>query len=262
MFFKELLQYFLIQLIYTLGSILFFGFLISACQKAFYRNLGTMSLTACYVTGFIGTPIHECSHALFCIIFGHKIVDMQLFQIGASDGAIGYVEHSYNPKNIYQRIGTFFIGTAPILVISALLYLLAYLLIPELLFGIIGQVESIGDKLGAKELFSVVIYIFKALWEHIRMGKFWIFLLVGIFLALHMSLSGADIKNAAGGLGILLLVLFVTDAVLHLFGVLDSFTVLVIKGASFMITFLSVSLVISFVAVLFSLLIRWIARKF
>ena len=60
-----------------------------------------------------GVMVHEIGHALFCVIFRHKIVEMKLFS-PEEDGTLGYVNHSYNPNSFYQRIGNFFIGTGPI----------------------------------------------------------------------------------------------------------------------------------------------------
>ena len=92
----DILLGFLLQILFTIGLIVLVGFLIALCNKKFYSNLGGLGMTACYVTGCIGTPIHELSHALFCLIFGHKITEIKLFQINSDDGTLGYVKHSYN----------------------------------------------------------------------------------------------------------------------------------------------------------------------
>ena len=111
----------LLQLVVIFGLIFIFGFTIAAINKRFYYNLGDKSHIVCIATGFIGTPIHELSHALMCIIFGHKINEIKLFTPSCSDGLLGYVNHSYNSKNFYQRMGNFFIGIAPIVFGSCLL---------------------------------------------------------------------------------------------------------------------------------------------
>ena len=99
---------FLLQIGFTVGITVLFGWLIAQCNRTFYRNFGRYGRTVCYLTGAIGTPLHECGHALFCLLFGHKIHEIKLFQIG-DDGTLGYVKHSYIKKNVYQRSGNFFI---------------------------------------------------------------------------------------------------------------------------------------------------------
>ena len=82
----NLLVCFLLQIAFTIGLIILFGFLIALCNKKFYANIGNYSRMVCYITGAIGTPLHECAHALFCVIFGHKITAIKLFQINSDDG--------------------------------------------------------------------------------------------------------------------------------------------------------------------------------
>ena len=77
-----------------------------------------------------GVMIHEIGHAIFCLIFRHKIVEMKLFS-PEEDGTLGYVNHSYNPNSFYQRIGNFFIGTGPIWFGVAVLCLISWLLLPN-----------------------------------------------------------------------------------------------------------------------------------
>ena len=101
----DILVCYLLQIVFTVGLIVLFGFLIAFCNKRFYANFGNYGRAVCYITGAIGTPLHECAHALFCLIFGHKVTEIKLFQINAADGTLGYVNHSYNPKNIYHKVG-------------------------------------------------------------------------------------------------------------------------------------------------------------
>lgn len=73
------------------------------------------------VTGAIGVPVHEISHAVLAIIFGHKINRIVFFQFKQNEKTLGWVEHSYNKRNIYSSIGIVFVSLAPILVVPVIL---------------------------------------------------------------------------------------------------------------------------------------------
>ena len=253
----EVFYNFAIQILFTLGIVIVFGLLIGLCNRWFYRNMGPFGSAACYVTGFIGTPVHECAHALMCIIFGHRIVEMKLFQI-SDDGTLGYVQHSYNRKNLYQRIGNFFIGIAPILVISALLYFLASYLVPDMLQQITALVAKIDIQNGFAETFTQIGNILYTFFSFYTVGKWWIFVILGSFLALHMNLSNADIKNAFGGLILLLLLLFSVDTFLYFFAgnTLYFVTAVCIEIGGYLTSFLAMALIISLFAVIVSFILR------
>ena len=207
--FPTILLNFAIQAGCTVGAIYLCGFIIALLNKGFYRNFGSSALTVCYITGFIGTPVHECSHALMCLIFGHKITDMKLFQVGAHDGTLGYVEHSYNQRNWYHRIGNFFIGVAPVTVISTLLFFLSNWLTP----GMMGSFVSVnfqGNFFGGIGQIFTILGVYAVTWQ------FWVYLLLAIFLSLHMTMSGPDIKGSLAGMVSLLVPLLLIDIVLGL----------------------------------------------
>jgi hypothetical protein len=257
---------FLLQIAFTIGVIFIFGLIIALCNRLFYSNFGYSSRIICYVTGFIGTPIHELSHALFCIIFGHKIVDIKLFQINSDDGTLGYVNHTYNPRNIYQIIGNFFIGIAPIVVITGILYLIAYFLLPDMAAQMLNSTNNIDITQNAATCFTdIVTGIFAcivAFFSYIVTWQWWIFVLVGLLLALHMNLSPADIKSSLGGLFFLILLILIADIILGVISenLLSSFTNIVISIGSYMITFFMLALIFSVIAVLISLIVRLISR--
>ena len=81
--------------------------------------LGRRAFLAAF--GWLGTAVHELSHALFCVLFGHKITELKLFDPGAAGGSLGYVRHAYNPKNPYHQLGNLFIAIGPIVVGAAAL---------------------------------------------------------------------------------------------------------------------------------------------
>lgn len=261
--FVQILTSFILQIVFTVGMIFLFGFLIALCNRQFYANCGVLGKPVCYITGVVGTPVHECAHALFCVIFAHKVTEIKLFQINSADGTLGYVNHTYNPKNIYHKIGNFFIGVAPIIVIAAILYLLAYFLLPEFLSELTKRTQEadfVADFGGALlGILSAVptFFLYAGTWQ------WWVFLLAGIFLALHMTLSKADIKGALSGLLFVLLVFLIVDVVLGLISgdLLQGFTSGVVSVASYLLCILVLSLLISAVAVCFSFIFRKIKRK-
>lgn len=252
----DILVNYLYQVVFTIGSIGLFGMIIAFCNRIFYRNFGSKSSLVCHVTGVIGTPVHECAHALFCLIFGHKIIEMKLFQIHSEDGTLGYVSHTYNKKNIYQRIGNFFIGVAPIIVISVILYLLSLFLIPNMINLIQKEVLIFSWN-------KSIINIFKILGAYVQTGGFWAFIAISLFLALHMNLSKADIKGAFSGLVFLLITIFLIDVIIGLISAkaLTKFSNIMMFIATTLNTFLILSTCISFIAVLLSFLYKYTIGK-
>ena len=77
----------------------------------------------------VGTVFHELSHYLLCKIFQHQMEELRLFNADPASGAIGYVQHSWDKRSIYQQIGRFFIGIGPILAAAAVIYSLATLVL-------------------------------------------------------------------------------------------------------------------------------------
>lgn len=101
--------------------------------------------------GFIGIFLHELSHLLMAVIFGHRIDQVRLLkrphpnQLGADgqpDLALGYVNHTWNQRNWYQTTGNLFIGIAPIFGCALVLLGLTALLIPSLFHGMLALVAD------------------------------------------------------------------------------------------------------------------------
>jgi len=215
-----------------------------------------------YVFASLGTAIHELGHAVFALLFGHKIEKMVLFSPNNKEGTLGYVNHSYNKKNVYQNIGNFFIGIGPLIFGPIVISILVYLITGRSILGIaefdlnLSEINNFED---FKGLLTALLTSF------ILIGKFIFTLFTSSFLKAlillyfifsigsSITLSMADITGAKKGLyffmGILLIFNFLTiwlgDIAGSIISVLSmaSYSVLVILIFS-IITTLFVSLVL------------------
>ena len=110
-----ILESYFVQIVFAFGFVILCGMVISFCNKCFYDACGDAAFGIVRVTGFIGTPVHELSHALMCVLFGHTITKMKLVNADRRSKTLGYVEHTYYKTNLYHQIGNYFIGISPIL---------------------------------------------------------------------------------------------------------------------------------------------------
>lgn len=217
-----LIQNILMQLVFFIGVVYAVGFLISLLNRLFY-GLVDHSKAVCYATGFIGTPVHELSHALMCVVFGHKIDEIKLFQVDDENGVLGYVRHGYNPKNVYQRVGNYFISVAPIVCGTMVLYLLIKWLLPET-FTMMSAYLTAFSRYASKGLtmqnVSYLIGTFTGMAETLFFSytvgsSWWVFVVLALCISLHQNLSGADIKGSLSALPILVGLLIVVNAVIY-----------------------------------------------
>ena len=104
----------------------------SFTARVTFNNLAGAFGTNCgvYTTGWLGTPIHEISHLLACWAFRMKVVEVQLFEPDYQSMSLGYVKYSFNESSVYQRVGCFFVGLAPLAGGMGMILALAWLLIP------------------------------------------------------------------------------------------------------------------------------------
>lgn len=253
---------FALQMLFTVGFVFLFGKVIALCNAKFYSNFGGRGRTVCYVTGFIGTPVHECSHALMCLIFGHKITEIKFFSFDSTDGVLGYVRHSYNRKSLYQRIGNLFIGVAPVVVGALILAGLLYLLLPQLFSKVWAELSSVNFLTDTGGSFRHIWRAFVGMFSYMGTWQFWVFVLIGSLIALHMTLSRADISGALSGLAAYVAIFLVADLVLAIIGhgVLAAFTGGVLVCGTFLFYFFCIFIVIALVLLALSFIIRAVRR--
>lgn len=71
-------------------------------------------------TGLVGTPVHELSHLLACVLFGLRVDEVALYRPRAESGVLGYVYFSYNPRSWVHALGCAVQGVAPLLLSGAI----------------------------------------------------------------------------------------------------------------------------------------------
>ncbi|MBE6684197.1 MAG: hypothetical protein E7592_00925 [Ruminococcaceae bacterium] len=263
----EIVINFLIQTAFTVGIIFLFGLFIALCRRGFCRTIGRKGPLLLVITGAVGTPIHELSHALMCLVFGHRVDEIKLYRPAANDGNLGYVKHSYNKKNIYHQIGNFFIGIAPIICGSGVLLLLMRLTVPTVFdeftsnIGLIAEF-SYSDIAFAEiwEIFTILIRAFLAVFDFSNADNvwWWVFLALALMISSHMELSGADIKGGVKGILILMGALLAVDAVLYFVSLpaLAAVTSAMVTAGFFLVSFLMIA---AFFCVAL-LIVAWLIR--
>ncbi len=202
----------LTQLFVLLGPLLFLALLMNFIarknEELSYKTLGQKVYL--YVFGWLGTSVHELGHAIFAILFAHKISEIKLFTPG-SGKSLGHVKHSYTKGNPYQTIGNFFIGIGPILLGALLLWLVTWLLfdlntikmaakhdvnISHRLFTNFSLVKELaaGFYTGIIDIFHVIIADHGAYWWKVLLFAY-LFYSIGS----SVTLSSSDIKGAFRG---------------------------------------------------------------
>lgn len=243
----------------TLFAVFFFFGLLLYLFARFTRVIFVKSIGIkfdIYITGWIGTPIHEIGHALFCIIFRHKIVDMKLFQPDSSDGSLGYVNHSYNPNNPWHRIGNFFIGFGPILLGSIVIMLLSVYLIPNNDFLSHFSNYKTFDLTTLSGLKNQFIQLFNSgkhltqnlfIEENLKSWEFWVFIYLAMCVASHMELSPPDIKGLFGGLIYIFILFLVINTIGQILNInMGSYLLSINKYSHWFVDAFSIALICSF----------------
>ena len=258
-----------VQLAFTAGFVVLYGTLISLCNRCFYEACGKRAFVIVRATGLVGTPIHELSHALMCLLFGHSIKKISLFGDSARSKTLGYVEHTYYKRNLYQQIGNFFIGIAPILAGGGVILLLVRLLTPRMFFAMSAESVALGSALlsnGDGQVFlSLLRGIGSLLLEFFSFDNFsdWRWWLCAIFafsIAIHMEISRSDIRSGLRGFGVITGMLLIADAILGLLfpAALDAVTGATVTAGVFVAFAMTIPAVFSLLIGIISLIVLFL----
>lgn len=269
---KTIFAQYAMQMVWALGILVLFGVLLEVATARFLKNTGRGGRVFFVVTGALGTPVHELSHAVMCLLFRHRIRKICLFAPNSETGTLGYVEHVYQKNNLYHRVGNFFIGIAPMLGGSLLMIVLVRFLLPETYSEMQASFPTLGD--GAFSPFELSTYpvlfsamggVLAALFAPANFARpvFWVFFLLAVMIAMHLDISPADLATAKVGFGFFAAMLFAFDASLYVVSpqTLESFTGAVLYGTSVVLVLLLPAAVILLAALLVSVLIRIFTKE-
>lgn len=205
------------QFLLIFGPAFLFGFLTQFLSEKI-RCCGWTGLGNCYTyLTAPGTVVHECGHALFVLLFGYKVNKFVPFN---PDGnTLGYVSWSAPGGDCLRfRLAQFFVGTGPIWLGSAVIALLAFLVLGKEGLGDLGlTIAHEQDFSSIKEVTEYVIMVgdsglrlfFSLFSLEILKHPLMLLCLYLIFcVGGHMKLSPPDMQSMKSGVFFLLLPIF------------------------------------------------------
>lgn len=212
----------LTTLLSALGALALALALLHLIERAAARRLSQrLGWRAVLLTGWIGVPLHEFSHLLAALLFGHRIVAWKLFDPDPVSGTLGYVRHGVRHDTAWQRLGYLASGLAPAIVGLLIVSLILQWMLPA------GTLPKLAEQATAARLsdFSVssleaLLTALAALGSTLAAALWagrspWLPLQIYLLLALgsHLAPSRADLRLAGRGLlGALLLLGLATVA--------------------------------------------------
>lgn len=199
-------------------------------MKSQQHLMTRFSQHALFIFSWLGIIVHELAHAVMAMLFGHHIDQVVLLTNPfKQDEAqrLGYVKHSWQSTNLYQRLGNFFIGLAPMLVITLLTGV-----ITQVLWSPLFQIQTLGWH----------VFISVPVWKIVV----WLCLIFN--LNLGMNISSADWQNVQQGLMLYIVCLIIVGLIV---GITISDPVLIWDVLGFWLTMVwLINLVISLIITL------------
>jgi len=203
------------QMVSLFVGIFLFGLIIHFISHITFKSIErAFTSKGTYVVAWLGTPIHELGHALFCVIFMHKIVEIEFFKPDPLTGTLGYVYHKWNRSNPWQVLGNFFIAIGPVVLGCFTLFIIFYFLIPDSSLvwdSIVVQFDEISQSYSMWSYLEVIktsaFIMVKPIFTltNLTSWSFWGFCYLSICIASNIRLSLLDLKGALSGFGYLVL---------------------------------------------------------
>jgi hypothetical protein len=189
-------------------------------ERRAYKLMGRKVFLTLF--GWLGTIVHESGHALFCVIFGHRITAMKLFDPSHHGGSLGSVTHAFNPNNPYHLVGNFFIGIGPIILGAVVIYWSSRLLLGAEVTATLHSVQIGSDAFLSAAAFSEMA---AAIWaamqsfvtvlfspKMLQSWQFYVFVYIAFSVGSSITLSKPDIQGAMRGFIALVVIVFAVQA--------------------------------------------------
>lgn len=184
-----LLPFLLIVIVSQLGQV---------AKKVLVQTLGGKSQI---IVGGLGVIIHELSHTIVALLFGHHITKLRLLNIQKNTTSLGSVKHYYNSHNLYQKMGNFFIGLAPFYGCAFCLEILQnWFFQTGFVYQQWGMLLTSGETIRQGMLATLVLPALKAIFVPLQGRTFGFLLLVLLISSTGFSLSNNDLRSAVKGI--------------------------------------------------------------
>ncbi|MBS0956815.1 hypothetical protein [Lactiplantibacillus plantarum] len=200
--------------------------------------------------GCIGIIIHELSHLIMAIVFGHRVQSVRLLKMPNpnpingkdSDLSLGYVNHIWNQNSRYQVIGNLFIGVAPVFGCTGILLGLMNVLAPNSYDAFLRLAETPNKATILSSVNSLLMPI--GWWQPLLLLVITINIVIGGF-----DLSSADYRNSSMGLYTAIILIVIIASLLTIAGFTGWLTTLLLWFGTLSVI-LSYSLVLSIIIML------------
>ena len=251
------------------GSLILIGIILGLLgNRANFYVHKAFSRKGILATAWIGTPIHELGHLLMCYIFRHRISKFKLFDRKAKDGVLGYVNHGWNSKSLYQNIGNFFIGMGPIFSGTAALIFGMHLFLPDSFARVTDYLTlepAQPDQYILEKIFSLTAGLFGSIFsaENLLSLNFWIYFALAIGISSHIALSREDLKGAGRGLvTIFTFILLINLVALALNADFSGLFADILAFNVYLLAFSMISIVFSLIRLVLSAFVYYMGYRF
>ena len=218
-----------VQLFTLGGPVLVLILVMSKLSELVQRIAITLFGVSFYLLlfGWFGTAVHETGHLIFARAFGHKVLAFRPFAPDLKRGRLGNVDIQ-DDGNLLQYISLFFLGIAPILFGTLLIFLALYFLfhdqMPEIVRSVAAESEDTASLLRniLMASFAFIGFLFSP--EHLLDWRLYLFLYIAFAIGSSIHLSSTDISVSKMGCLTFTVILFMFNLILLPLGITSTDT--------------------------------------